>query len=282
MDDVTMAAQIERASLAAIPRRVWFHWAQGLDAAPPIVKRCLKNWIDVNPEWEVVFLDRDNLARWIDPAELPLEALRATSEQVYANAVRLALLRRHGGVWVDATCWSRRPLSTWLTERPGGFFAFSDPGSDRPMANWFMAALPNNYLVHVLEHEYVRIFRQYGHLKPFSGAMVKELMQRTGGTDVFLDPFLLGRLRGYPYYLFHYLFEALCKKDQAFAGHWQAQQKLSARPALEPGNVGLEKQLDEEMRRRWLEADAPIYKLSWRLGKVPRNSILAAILSGEI
>jgi mannosyltransferase OCH1-like enzyme len=45
-----------------------------------------------------------------------------------AALARLCLLRTHGGVWVDATVFCRRPLDEWLPEHAAsGFFAFANP-----------------------------------------------------------------------------------------------------------------------------------------------------------
>jgi hypothetical protein len=272
------------ASLAGLPRLIWFHWSQGLDALPPVARRCLESWVRLNPDWKVMFLDRTKLGQWVAPDDLPLEALRATSEQVCANAIRLALLRRHGGVWVDATSWCRKPLSGWLIHRPGAFFAFASPGPDRSMANWFLASLPGDYLVRTLEREYVGIFQKYGALKPFSNGFVQEVLQRCEDTSVFLEPLMFERLRGYPYYLFHYLFEALCHRDAEFGRRWSELPKISARPSLEPGHVGLASPVTDALRQRWGSLDSPVYKLTWRLGDgaPPPGSILAEILAGHL
>jgi hypothetical protein len=56
----------------------------------------------------------------------------------------MELLRRHGGVWADATCYCLQPLAEWLPSKlaPAGFFAFDRPAPDRMLASWFLAAQP--------------------------------------------------------------------------------------------------------------------------------------------
>ena len=71
---------------------------------------------------------------------LPPEAL--------SDCVRVALLARYGGVWVDSTCYCLRPLDEWLYERlPNGFFAFARPGGERLLSSWFLAAAANNHII---------------------------------------------------------------------------------------------------------------------------------------
>lgn len=270
-------------SLADIPRRIWFHWAQGIDAMPQIAKGCLESWKRHNPEWKIIVIDRKNVGNWVDQDQLPIDALLGTSEQVYANAIRLALLRKHGGVWADATSWCRMPLSAWLTHCPGDFFAFSNPASDRVMDNWFIASLPDSYIIQTMEREYVRIFLEHGPLKRFSMPVMREIMERGGGPDIFFEPFMFEKLKAYPYFLFHYLFGALCHRDPAFNASWAQCRKISAEPSLEPWRIGLAKPINNAIRQRWKTMNLPIYKLSWRSGDVfAPDSIAAEILAGRL
>ena len=70
-------------------------------------------------------------------------ALAKQSPNHRANVLRMELLARHGGVWVDATCFCVRPLDEWLpAQMSSGFFAFARPARSRLLANWFLAARP--------------------------------------------------------------------------------------------------------------------------------------------
>lgn len=61
--------------------------------------------------------------------------------QKLSNWIRINLLDRHGDVWTDATCLCMQPLDEWIhDEARSGFFAFSKPGPDRLMSNWFLAS----------------------------------------------------------------------------------------------------------------------------------------------
>jgi len=126
------------------PQLVWIYWAQGEAAAPPVVRRCIDSWRRLNPGWRLEVLDRDSEAAIVDMSDLP-ETLPLAYR---ADILRLRLLRDRGGVWADATCLCHRPLNDWLPMlTPSGFFAWSRPGPDRLLANWFLAAAPDNALV---------------------------------------------------------------------------------------------------------------------------------------
>ena len=92
-------------------------WWQGWDQAPPIVLKCLESWhYHHSPlEWNIILLDKNNIANFID-------LNKAISEQVIklmsiislSDVIRWMLLYEYGGVWVDATLFCHKPLTSWL------------------------------------------------------------------------------------------------------------------------------------------------------------------------
>jgi len=137
----------------AIPRRIWAYWDGGEDAAPPVVRACLASWRRHNPDWDLTVLDRDSApARAglpMGPDDIPVQS--------YADLLRLRLLAREGGVWVDATTFCLRPLDHWLPMlAQGGFFAFTWTPADRwfiwpnvprRITNWFLASEPGGAVI---------------------------------------------------------------------------------------------------------------------------------------
>lgn len=131
-----------------LPNTVWIYWHQGWDQALGVSTASRRSWQVRNPEWEVRHLDGAGvealLGRGWDRGLIP-------ANQDYtsrSNFVRLELLYRYGGVWVDATTFSVIPLSAWLEPHVNrGFFAFSNPGPDRLLSTWFLAACPGHPMV---------------------------------------------------------------------------------------------------------------------------------------
>lgn len=136
-----------------IPKTVWIYWDGGEAAAPPVVTACIASWRRHNPGWSVVVLDAHSLAA---RAELP-DRPAGMSVQAYSDLVRLRLLRRHGGVWADATVMCLKPLDHWLPPLAAtGFFAFlwtrADrwfvlPNVHRVPTSWFLAAAPEGPVI---------------------------------------------------------------------------------------------------------------------------------------
>jgi hypothetical protein len=264
-----------------IPRRIWFHWMQGLDAMPPVVRHCLHSWRGRNKDWEVIVLDERNVWDYVDRQDLSVPQLLGSSPQVYANAIRLMLLARHGGVWADATTWCSVPLTHWMLALPGMFFAFSDPAPDRMLSNWFLAALPGSYLPARWAMAYAEIFREYGPMRAFPRAMSQEILSRSRSAEVFLDPFLLKNLNGYPYPMCHYVFGHLYRIDPQFKAQWDACKRISAHPSHVAQSLDLRSLMDGVKWTRLREASPLVHKLDWRIDPIPLGSVLQGVLEGR-
>jgi hypothetical protein len=131
-------------------RVIWLYWAQGLEGAPPLVRACVKSWQHHNPDWDVRLLDDENLHGFLDMSDISPKVNRTA----YSDILRCRLLKKHGGVWADATVLCAAPLDDWLHMLTySGFFAFSNPASDRPIASWFIAAAKGNYIIERLSSE---------------------------------------------------------------------------------------------------------------------------------
>lgn len=127
-----------------IPKTVWIYWAQGEANAPHIVRRCIESWRTRNPGWEIVVLDSEKIGAYARMSDVP----SFLPQRLYADTLRLRLLADCGGVWADATCYCHRPLDEWLPLAASrGFFAFTGPGPDRSIDNWFIAAEKGGALI---------------------------------------------------------------------------------------------------------------------------------------
>lgn len=144
-----------------VPKTIWVYWHCELDEAPEVVRMGFQSWVDMNPGWTVTFLTESNLETFIEP---PL-ASRPRKIQWRADVIRLALLARYGGVWVDITSFCTKPLDHWLPlVMESGFFAFPDSYPGRLVNNAFLAAVPGEYLTSKWSRLMYRYFGKNGKL----------------------------------------------------------------------------------------------------------------------
>lgn len=181
-----------------IRRTIWIYWHQGWDLAPPVPKRCLETWRTHNPDWEVVALSGDDVGDYLDLDSIIRPRVRAKLDyDALSDIVRIALLRTHGGVWVDSTLYCLTPLDDWVDDAArAGFFAFADPAPDRMVSSWFLVGERENYLVKAWFDRAIDYWRE--------------------------------RDSPHHYFWFHYLFGELHAASETFRTHWDAVPKVSA------------------------------------------------------
>ena len=254
-------------------RTIWTLWHQGFADAPPLVQACLESWRRLNPGWRVVALDANSLGEHIDLAALTDSGGSHLTLQKFSALARLCLLRRHGGVWADATAFCLRPLDDWLDPAfATGFFAFRNPAKDRMMANWFIAAERDNALLVALYDAFVAFLTKRSFANQnnaFGRAAVKRLapifslsMQRT---TLWLNPLLQSVVRAYPYYIFHYTFNKLILTRPDLRALWERVPTIEARPLHTLQKLARKPDTLAEALVELERGDWPVQKLDWRV-----------------
>ena len=253
-------------------RTIWILWSQGFDNAPEIVKLCLASWSRFNPGWEVRALDGTALNELVDLDSLIDVERDDMTIQILSDLGRLCLLSRFGGVWIDATVFCCKPLDEWLSPYvESGFFAFRNPGPDRLIASWFIAANPENEILANLHRKFVSLWtlnrfvsRSNGFGK-FARRQLSSLLNKTPELTTYWFAFFPMRvLRVYPYYIFHYTFNWLILGNAACGKAWENSPPFEATGprrltelAKTPG--GLTTALEHINA-----TSSPVYKLNWR------------------
>lgn len=254
-----------------IPKTIWMMWLQGLDNAPYIVQKCYASWKKHNPDWNIVFLDESNYRDYVD-IQKTLDTDNQIEIQAKANLIRIQLLAKYGGVWVDATCFCLKPLDDWLQEHArSGFFAFNRPSSGRLMDNWFMASSNDCYLSKKLNHEANAYWLSNKGLRRHRKSVISRIVK------IFTLNSLITRytfsypirkiLKAYPYHWFMYLFTELVRTDEKFREVWEGTGKISAKLPHRVQRFGMLEPLTEELKKEIDAKPTPLYKLTWKYDK---------------
>jgi hypothetical protein len=258
-----------------IPSTIWMLWLQGEAQAPWLVQRCIASWREQNPGWRVRVLSNQDLPL-LQPDGLSPECWQRLSMQKQANLARLHLLLNHGGVWADATTLCRRPLDGWIQEHsPTGFFAFSRPGPDRLLSNWFLAASPGHPLCQAWLDQQIAYFQRQRPMrsKTLLQRAIFRGLDRIGRRNSLSSQlwFLpgIGPLTGHsePYFISHYCFSRCLNQQPELQRLWQgvpvlgAQEAHLAKRACQRELTAIEQQQQLE---RLLSSTAPLYKLCWK------------------
>lgn len=104
-DEITKMANTHLSFEPDRVKRIWIMWWQGLDYAPALVKKCTAILKEKSLGYEVVFLDKNNYADYVDIPQYITEKFNGGKISVanYSDVIRMALLYKYGGFWIDST-----------------------------------------------------------------------------------------------------------------------------------------------------------------------------------
>jgi hypothetical protein len=139
-----------------IPKRIWSYW--DTPTPPPQIAAIHEARKRAHPDWDVVLLNEETLASLLDRAPPPFE-----TPQHRADWIRLYLLDRFGGVWLDASIITNQPIDALRDQTTGSALgayyleARARDGDPRTfIENWCLIAPPRSPLVRdwLREYEY--------------------------------------------------------------------------------------------------------------------------------
>ena len=143
----------ERKEHGAAPRRIWIFWWQGMENAPLLVRRCYESVREHFADWEITVITEKNYRKYVTFPDY-IKAKRdsgAITLTHFSDLLRLELLIKYGGLWLDATVLctgSNIPVSVLKSD----LFVFQaqKPGADGHatlMSSWLMYARPSNTIL---------------------------------------------------------------------------------------------------------------------------------------
>lgn len=104
---------------------IWVLWWQGEAQAPQTVKACITSIRRHAGNHQVIVITRDNVREYAQLPDYIYVKLNAGNITLthFSDILRFNLLRHHGGLWMDATLFVTKPLST--SRYFGNFFTCS-------------------------------------------------------------------------------------------------------------------------------------------------------------
>ena len=212
---------------------IYILWLQGFEEAPEIVKKCYDSWVYYNSDYNIITVDEKNLGNFIDLNEIiPNIHLKNISKTALSNVIRISLLKKYGGFWVDATTFCNNPLSEWVDNYVKlGFFAFEN----NLISSWFLYSEKNNYIIDKWFIETQKYWLNHHE------------------TD--------------DYFWFHHLFEKLHNNDDNFKQLWNNVEKLSSANGAGPHYIQEHGMFSELNKKNSSDIDNKIthlYKLTYK------------------
>lgn len=150
-DNVAQEAERQVGVKEDIPHIIWTCWLQGEENAPPLVKACFRSQRENIPGYEQRVLTLQNYRQWVELPHLVEEKYRRgiIPAASFSDLLRLSVLKKYGGVWLDATVFCSGNTSAELRERWKAvensrltLFRYFNRGSMQAsgISTWFIAA----------------------------------------------------------------------------------------------------------------------------------------------
>lgn len=242
--------------------KVWVCWLQGFENVPDIVKACHASLLrHLPPDRELIEITEANLSQYVELPDFVWERYRAgrLSMAHLSDLIRVNLLIRYGGTWVDATVFlSDGNLPAAMLDAdlylpqfcdPLTYYGFGTGFDDRCLAvsNWFISSCTNNEILLLVRH-----------------LVYHNLRQGKAGD----------------YFIFHYMMQLAF---ETYPEQWRRIPFLPAKSAF-----SLQERLLEPFdAQTWelMKRGTPMHKLSYKRvgGKTPEpDSFYGKLLAGEL
>lgn len=138
--------------------KVWICWFQGLENAPPLVKKCVQSVYDNVPDKEIVIITEDNIGNYVQFPDYIWKKWKEgkITHTHMTDLLRLELLIQYGGMWLDATvlCTCQN-IPSYYFDSDLFFYQCLKPGRDGNstyISSWLMSAKSNNKVLMATQH----------------------------------------------------------------------------------------------------------------------------------
>ncbi|OON99184.1 MAG: hypothetical protein ATN35_01825 [Epulopiscium sp. Nele67-Bin004] len=130
---------------------IWVCWFQEMDNAPSIVKACNNQLNKVFPDYKKILITEQNFTQYVDIDSIVLEKWKKgiISNTIFSNILRLELLIKQGGVWIDSTILcTAKEMPKYIADSSLFMYRRNNVNMEiKPSGNWLMSSCKNHNLL---------------------------------------------------------------------------------------------------------------------------------------
>ena len=135
--------------------KVWICWFQGIENAPALVQKCYESVKKNLTDREIVLITSKNMNQYVQFPDFILEKWQKgiITHTHLTDLLRLELLIRYGGMWLDATVFcteNRKSIPEYFFDSDLFVFQSLRPGRDghcQYISSWLVSAKTNNKIL---------------------------------------------------------------------------------------------------------------------------------------
>lgn len=147
-----------------IPKIIWTYWDGEI---PYLVMNCIQTWKTHNPDYRLIVLNKSVLNQYLGDDDYN-NWRHCEKAPRFSDFVRLNILKRYGGIWMDASIVCNKPLD-WIhgiqetsgSEFVGYFleqYTYPEYINTSPVIeSWFLACVPGSSFIRDWCDEFMRI-----------------------------------------------------------------------------------------------------------------------------
>lgn len=136
-----------------IPKKIWSFWHT--EEQPEFIRKCIRTWKEKNPDYEIHVLSEQTISNYLGKYET--EQIKNwkynDSKQRLSDLVRLSLLSKYGGIWLDASIVCYESFDWIYSFDDETCILFSIPQFST-IDSWFIACTPNNKFIKRVNEEF--------------------------------------------------------------------------------------------------------------------------------
>ena len=123
---------------------LWGYWNQGKDNLPGLCQLAVRSWRVHHPDWKIIILDETNYQQYVSSEDVPSTFFHLKTQH-RSDIVRLAVMRRYGGLYLDASYILFKNMDElWDLAEQNGYFYITAPLSLPVDSREAPLAFPNN------------------------------------------------------------------------------------------------------------------------------------------
>jgi hypothetical protein len=189
-----------------IPHIFWSYWHDP-DNVPNVVNECFISWRRNYPTYSIIIVNSNTISKFISRDELPRKFDQIKAHQLRSDFIRLALLKKYGGIWMDASILIIKPIEPIWLDHKYDLALFNQPLlqtiKDKTVAeNWFISAPKNSKIIELWSDEFTHGVDDFNTLEEYYDNLEKEGVDlqnvRTEGTYLSMHASFLAIQNKYP------------------------------------------------------------------------------------
>lgn len=148
---------------------IWVCWWQGKENMPEIVKICYNNLIKNSCEHPVILITEHNFTDYVELPEFIIDKVKKNIISIthLSDILRVSLLYKHGGIWIDSTILLQKPIDSIIPTELEFYSYKHEVGPNHPIISkglwttFFIASCKYNSIMKLMQESLIKYWANH-------------------------------------------------------------------------------------------------------------------------